>query len=216
MAIYGQEEEEPENLNQISLSGALDSNVAWEIQFSYMRRIFPWFGAGVGANMYHQYSDEIDVQGDPIADPSAGSSISPWILSDNSQRATGLQLNPYVHRNTPTLFSIEDAGINLYVEPGLLVTLASDRRVEVDYLGNAGYNIACDFSSNRGDWVFWNCRAGVALENNGGSITLGYFASNMDIYAYKRHIHIDNVYLGDYLPHTHFNWGIYLRLGYNF
>lgn len=52
-------EEITSNNNQLTLSGALDSNDAWEVEFSYMRRLNSWFGTGAGVNIYQQYANNI-------------------------------------------------------------------------------------------------------------------------------------------------------------
>ena len=206
--ILSAQEDKPTN-KQISLLGALDSNSAWELEFSYMRRLTSWFGAGAGLNIYHQYSDEITAEGDPVP----GMSISQWILSDKSKRATGMQFNPFVHINTPALFRIEGNGVNLYAEPGVLMTFLSDKNVEADYWNGSGYYVGRTFYGHGGDWLFWCCRLGIALENEYGCLSIGYLASNTDMYSFKRNIHIDNVRLGNNLSKTHFNWAVFVNLG---
>lgn len=200
-----------QNNNQIMLIGALDSNSAWELGLSYTRRLSPWCGVGVGMNVYKQYSDEIHASGSDIQ----GAGISEWILSDNSTRVGGLQLNPFVHINTPSLCYIEDAGLKLYIEPGALLTVSSNK-CEVDYWDGHGYYATQIFKGHGGDWLSWACRIGLSLENDFGFVNIGYFTSNLDMYAYKRNIRIGNTTLGDGLPKRHSNWGIFIGVGLKF
>lgn len=195
--------------NQLTLSGALDSNSAWEIEFSYMRRLSPYVGLGAGVNLYHQYYDEISANGPDMP----GAYLAQWVLSDESKRATGMVFNPFVHLNTPALFKVEDLGVNIFAEPGLSMAFLTDKNVEVDYWNKNDYYYGKTFYGHGGDWLYWNCRIGIAMENEDGCLQLGYFASNIDMYSYKRNIKIENIRLGDDLPTTHFNWGIFISLG---
>jgi hypothetical protein len=201
------QEEKPKN-NQLTLSGALDSNDAWEVDFSYMRRFTSWMGVGAGMNFYRQYSDDITASGGSVQ----GQSLPQWILSDNSKKATGLQFRPFVHLNTPALFHIEDAGVNLYAEPGVLMTFLYNRNVKADYWDGSGYYSERTFDGHGGNWLSWNCRLGIALENEYGSLSIGYMASNQDMYDALRDIRIENVRLGDTLPKKHSNWGIFISI----
>lgn len=128
---------------------------------------------------------------------------------------SGFQFNPYLHLNTPSLFTIQNLGVVIYAEPGVLLTL-TNKTVDADYWYGNGYYDRRTFSGHHGDWLFWSCRSGLSLEGEMGCFSIGYFASNTDMYAYKRSIHIDNVDLGKNLPKRHFNWGIFLSLGYKF
>lgn len=204
-------QEIPPSKNQLTLSGALDSNDAWEVEFSYMRRLNSWLGAGAGVSIYQQYACNIN----PDVPKLPGQGIPQWILSDQSQHMSGVQFNPYLHLNTPTLFTIQDLGVVLYAEPGLLLTLA-DRNIAADYWYGNGYYDRRTFSGHSGDRLFWSCRSGLSLEGEKGCFSIGYFASNTDMYTNIRSIHIDNVDLGKYLPKKHFNWGIFISLGYKF
>ena len=206
------EEEDEKHYNQISLAGALDSNDAWEVEFSYMRRFNSWLGAGVGLNFYAQYVDNIDVHGAPIPDVGASS----WILSDRSKRAAGLQLNPYVHFNTPSLIRIESAGIKLFAEPGLLTTAIAKRKVEKLMPGDSGYTLMQTYTGHGGDWLFWSVRLGATLENDDGAVSIGWLGSNMDMYSFVRHIRIDDILIGDHLPARHLHWGVFISLAYKF
>jgi hypothetical protein len=76
-------QEEKIKSNQYTLSGALDSNSAWELEFSYMRRIFPYIGIGAGINIYHQYSDEISASGGNVPGTSINQPMD-LILTRNS------------------------------------------------------------------------------------------------------------------------------------
>ncbi|MCI1741686.1 MAG: hypothetical protein LKI18_04815 [Prevotella sp.] len=205
-------QEEKIKSNQYTLSGALDSNSAWELEFSYMRRIFPYIGIGAGINIYHQYSDEISASGGNVP----GTSISQWILSNNSKQATGLVFNPFVHIKTPTLFHIDEMGVNIFTEPGLSIAFLTDKNVGVNYWNGSGYYDTKTFYGHGGNWLYWHYRIGGSMENEDVVLSMGYFASNIDFYSYKRNIRIENVRLGDNLPKKHFNWGIFISLGYKF
>lgn len=210
LALYAQVEDKPAK-NQIMLSGALDSNSAWELGIFYTRRLSSWLGIGGGVNSFKQYYDEFHVSGPVIP----GTHISEWILSDNSARAGGLQLSTFVHVNTPPLFCIEEAKFNLYVEPGALMT-ASTNKCETAYWDGSGYYDARVFSGKGGVNFSWICRLGLALETDFGAINVGYFTSNCDIYANKRDIRIGNVAIGESLPKRHSNWGVYVGVGLKF
>lgn len=204
-------QEETINKNQIMLSGAIDSNSAWEFSGNYMRRLNSWLGIGAGLNVYRQYTNEISASGPAMQ----VTNISEWVLSDNSKCVAGLQFNPFVHINTPKLFTIEDAEANVYVEPGLLMT-ASSNKIEADYWDGTGYYIARTFHGHGGNWLSWNCRLGIALENDAGILCAGCFMSNMDMYTYKRNIYVGNTRLGDHMPKKKSNWGIYIGIGMKF
>jgi len=191
--------------NQISLSGALDSNSAWEVGLSYMRKISSWFGVGVGANVYSQYSGEIKASGENMQ----GTSISEWILGGNSGRVAGIQINPFVHLSTPSLFSFQGADFTVYAEPGLLLSLSSNKCGVVFWDGR-GYYVTRMYRGKSGDWFSGICRLGVSLENEYGVFNLGYFLSDFDMYSFKRSIRIGATVLGDYMPNKHTNWGIYI------
>lgn len=201
--------------NQIFLSGAENSNWAWEVEASYMRRVNSWLGAGAGLNLYHQWTGMIYAEG-PSIQVAHDMTIAGWRLSDDSRRASGIQFNPFIHLNTPSLFRLFGACVLLYAEPGALMTIFSDRNVEVDYWTGSNYGVGRTFTSNKGDWFFWSTRLGVSLDDDGFSISAGYLASNVDFYAYTRHIQVENVRLGDNLPHKRFNWGVYVNVGYKF
>lgn len=211
LAIPSFSQEEKMNSNQIMLSGAIDSNSAWELSGNYMKRLNSWFGIGAGLNVFKQYSNEISASGSTLQ----VTNISEWILSDDSKRIAGLQFNPFVHINTPKLFAIEDAEVNIYAEPGLLMTISSNK-IEADYWDGTGYYIARTFHGHSGNWLSWNCRLGIALENDAGILCIGYFISNMDMYTYKRNIYVGDTRLGDYMPKQKYNWGIYIGLGMKF
>lgn len=210
LALYAQGEDKPAK-NQVMLSGALDSNSAWELGLFYTRRLASWFGIGCGVNGFEQYSNEIHVSGPVIQ----GTHISEWILSDNSARVGGLQLNTFVHVNTPPLFCIDDAKVNLYMEPGVLMTVSSNK-CEATYWDGHGYYITRVFSGEGGVCVSWICRIGLALENEFGTVNIGCFTSNCDIYANKRNISIGNVSFDENLPKRHSNWGVYVGVGLKF
>lgn len=197
--------------NQIVLSGAVDSNDAWELKFSYVKKLKEWFGLGIGLNVYKQYYGGITVSGPPIH----GVGINEWILSDNSRCAGGVQLNPFIHINTPTLFHIQDFKADIYMEPGVQMTITSNK-LEADYWYNNGYYLSRTFEGHGGKWFSWNYCMGVELENEECLFGLGYFISNMDIYSYKRDIKIDKIRIGDYLPSPQKKWGLCICIGLKF
>lgn len=110
--------------------------------------------------------------------------------------------------NTPTLFHLAGTGV--------LMTFVTDRWIEADYWTGNSYYMARTFNSNKGDWFYWSNRLGISLEDDDFCISAGYLASNTDFYAYIRHSQIENVKLSDHLPKKHFNWGIFVNLGYKF
>lgn len=212
MNIYGQEKE---NLNEASVSVGVNSNDCWELEGAYLRRLNPYIGIGAGIHFFNQYSTKISGQGPYISGTPTNISIPAWTLSD-SKKPAGLSLNPYIRLNTPKLFKIFGGSVSLFAEPGMYLTWYLDKNQYVYYWDGEGYNIQKSFHDKKGDWVYWNARTGISIGDESATLSIGYSASNLDVYSYRRNIVVDGVNLSKDLPKKHFLWGLFVSAAYKF
>lgn len=198
--------------NRISFIGGIDTNDAFDLEFTYHYYPCRYVGLGGGIGYYRQFDCDAYPQGDV-----AGGKYTSWIIDEGDTRAEHAYLRPSVRLSSPSMMKGNSWAMNAVLEPGLqlLIPFAS---VSIDYDNSLTYARDSKIvSTTKGDWMYWNVRAGLEVTVNGNlSIELGYGISNLDIYSARRKMTVENVSLSTFYPPKELTQTYYLSLSYRF
>lgn len=200
-----------ENKLQIAVTAGLDSNYAYDVEFSSHYLLLPYLGVGGGIGYFNQwYSDYL-----PSGEIPNGQWNS-WALSKSDEKIGKVYLRPSILLRTPTLLKQGKCNIFFQVEPGMQL-LIPYTRLDIDYVNSNTYDSKSEYkSTSKGEWCFWNFKSSINLKVGDMSIGLGYGISNLDIYASRRNIYVEGTSLGTFYPKKSLTHSYFINLAHSF
>lgn len=196
--------------SRIALTAGLNTNDAYDLEFSYHYMLLPCLGVGSGIGYFNQWYNEYLPNGE------TGGHWNSWLLSESDKKIGKVYLRPSVLLFTPAFLKLGKYKISLQSESGvqLLIPYAG---VHIDYANSNTYDSKSIYRSTcKGKWVFWNFKGGISLSAHDSALVLGYGISNLDIYSSRRFINIENVSLSDFYPEGKRTHSLFVSLIHSF
>lgn len=192
--------------SRMTLTAGLNTNYAYDLEFSYHRMLLPYLGVGGGIGYFSQWYNEYLPYGETHG------RWNSWVLCDSDKKIGKVYLRPSVLLSTPALLKLGKYKISLQGECGvqLLIPYAG---VHIDYVNSITYDSKSIYkSTSKGKWLFWNVKGGINLSLHNSAIVLGYGISNLDIYSSRRFINVENVSLSDFYPEKKMTHSLFICL----
>lgn len=189
--------------NRAAVSGSLTSVDTWQLDFSYHYMFCKYIGAGGAVGAWKQILHD----GYP--------SGSGWSLDDDDSKISNLYLRPSLVAVSPTLFKICDAAFSIMAEPGMMMCIPYES-VTIDIIHDLITTDYRNVSSNRGQWLSLDCRAGLCVNVYRCNFIIGYEISNLDIFSRRRHMSYDGISFDRFYDRSNGFQGAFASLTYNF
>lgn len=188
--------------NRLSLTGALTSSDAYQLEVTYHWMLFRYLGFGGSFGFWKCYFDDGRAEGPH------------WGVDYDTNRPSNLYLRPSIALRSPGL-KLGQVILGLYAEPGVLLNVPYEQvciertenwpRIEYDYV-----------STTRGQWLAFDVRLGVLVNVGPCDFSAGYLMSNLDIFSQFRHLSYRGQSFASAYPSKQFMQGAYLTLSYHF
>ena len=188
--------------HRASITGALTTSDAYQVQFSYHYMIWPCLGAGGGVGVWKNWYENGRASGPA------------WSIEDDDNKPTNIYLRPSVVLKTPAV-NVADIAFSLYAEPGVMLCVPYQRVCIEKTAGPAVVDY--DYiSTTRGQWLAIDLHLGINADIGSCGFSIGYLVSNLDIYRQYRHLSYGGVSFAKFYPGRNLMQGAYLTLSYNF
>jgi hypothetical protein len=204
---------EPLKHSEISISGGLNSNSAWEVEPTFTYMLNRYLGGSIGLNYSDQFNNK-SYRGNTIND-----SNLTWLIDNDEANVYNILLRPAIHLRSPEILlgSDKDYCLTFNIEPGAYLTIPNDR-VSVKYIKKNSYTEvdSKDYLNKNGEWLYWNLRSSIEMTIDNISFSIGYSFSNFDVYGNRRNIIIENKHLGEMFPKRQYTHAGFISIGYLF
>lgn len=196
--------------HRTAVTVGINTNEAWESEFSYHYMALPYLGFGGGIGFYKEFEGERYLWGEAWDEMA-----SPWISDED--KIGNIYIRPSIVLYSPSIKFRRDNRLCLMFEPGLQMILPHSS-VDIDYYDSATLQRtkSKSISSWRGDWCFWNFRGSINYTHRQFSLAMGYGISNLDIYSIRRHLKFQGHSLKEFYPSKELTHSLFLTLGYTF
>lgn len=195
--------------SRIAFTTGLNTNDAYDGEFSYHYMLLPYLGIGSGIGYFNQWYNDYLPHG------KASGQWTSWKLSESDKEIGKVYLRPSILLSTPSLFKLGKYAISFQGECGAQI-LIPHTGVYIDYFNYNTFGSKSKYkSTNKGEWIFWSVKGGVNLSFNDIAIGLGYGISNLDIYSSRRIINVENVSLSDFYPERRMTHSLFLCFMYS-
>lgn len=188
--------------HRVSITGALTTSDAYQLQFSYHYMFWKYFGVGGGFGWWKNWYED------------GWASGSNWSIDDDDNKPGNLYLRPSVILKSPAV-GIGQVALSLYAEPGIMLNIPY-QRVCIEKTTGLVVTDYDYISTNKGQWVAIDIHLGINADIGPCGFSLGYLMSNLDIYSQYRHLSYNGISFSKFYPRHTFMQGAYLTLSYNF
>lgn len=175
----------------------------WKLEAAYHWFPIKYIGIGGAIGAWKQYIED----GVP--------STPQWCVDDKSAKMYNGYFMPSVIMKSPSFIKSENLQLGLMSEVGFMMNIPY-RKVEIGRFTNNEYYVYDRVSCNKGEWSAINIRAGVYLNCDAISISLGYVFSNLDIYGMHRNMQYKGTKFNQFYPKRRNTGGAFLMVGYSF
>ncbi|MDE5809299.1 MAG: hypothetical protein K2H59_03335 [Muribaculaceae bacterium] len=133
-----------------------------------------------------------------------------WWVDDDYNDPSNIYIKPSVILKSPQL-SI----FSLYAEPGIMLNVPYQKAyVELtDQFPHCEYE---RISTNKGQWLALELRAGISADFSSFGITLGYLMSNLDPFSMYRHMSYNGVSFQSFYRKKSFRQGAFISASFSF
>lgn len=188
--------------NRASMSGALTSSDSWQVDLAYHYMILPYLGVGGGIGSWSNYYVDGYASGQN------------WHIDSEDEKPWNIYLRPSIVLRSPAL-KIKQSYLGVFAEPGVMLNIPYNSAYVVS-TENWAESESHKVSTNKGQWLAADLRAGVYLNVGPCGISAGYLMSNLDIYSQRRHLSYKGESFSRFYPKKSFMQGAYISLSYYF
>ena len=188
--------------NRFAFNGLLTSSDIYMLEASYHYMFNRNLGIGGGIGIWKNYFHDGYASGHG------------WELDDDASKPSDIYLRVSAVLKSPSLV-FKSAGWGLIAEPAMLFNIPY-KRVCINEIHNytvTGYHY---LSTNKGQWLTLEMRAGVYVNFGPVGFSAGYGLSNLDIYSPYRHLSYKGTSFKRFYPGKALMQGAYLSATYYF
>ena len=201
--LLGARTEDDENPRcRVAFNATLTSSDTYSLEASGHYMLCRYVGIGGALGIWANYYDD------------GWASGKDWNIDDDDNRPSNLYLRPSVVLESPAI-RYRASSWSLFAEPGIMLNIPYQRVciestpdwpvIEYDYI-----------STNKGQWLAYEVRAGISLGIGPCGLSAGYTISNLDIYSQYRHLTYKGTPFTDFYPRKPLMQGAYISLAYTF
>ncbi|MDR1980613.1 MAG: hypothetical protein LBQ39_03200 [Tannerellaceae bacterium] len=204
----GAQQESKRLKHEFQLSAGLNSYFAFEIEPSYSYMFHKNIGVVGALRGFGELVDDLryDLRGPEYQ----------WRVIDNRKKVGGLIFRPAIRFRFP----IVGDWVSIAAEPGVLLNLIPDERLEFGYVNTEKFEFITKYQTikNKGGQVlFYEMKTYISAVIDNWSILAGYNLSTFDTYSGRRNIIIEGDALNTHLPgKTKFSHAGFVGVGYFF
>ncbi|MDE6224506.1 MAG: hypothetical protein K2M25_00025 [Muribaculaceae bacterium] len=183
--------------NRIMLSGAMTSDT-YLLDIGYHYMFSNYVGVGGTFGFWKVFSSGGRASG------------KGWWVDDDYNDPSNIYLKPSVILKSPQLNIF-----SLYAEPGIMLNVPYQKAyVELtDQFPHCEYE---RISTNKGQWLALELRAGISADFSSFGITLGYLMSNLDPFSMYRHMSYNGVSFQSFYRKKSFRQGAFISASFSF
>lgn len=208
--LHAQSSQKSINKSLLTLTIGLNTNDAYDFEFSYHYMLSHYLGIGGGIGYFRQWYNEYL----PIG--AAHEEWDSWVLSESDRKVGKVYFHPSIHLFSPTLFKIRKYDFLFTGELGTQILIPYSG-LYIEYINSNTNDSKLKYiSTNKGDYFFWSAKGGVTLRAYNSALTIGYGISNLDIYSSRRNLNIEKKSFSEFYPPKKMTHSLFLSLNYFF